>query len=105
MRLTKSASKESYVKAVEGRIQALAQAHTLLSESRWQGADVKRLAMEEIAPYRGVDPARVQVVGRRFRLRLNVPKASRLFCMSSQPIRRNTVRYPCRKALSRSIGR
>jgi two-component sensor histidine kinase/DNA-binding response OmpR family regulator len=63
VRLSKSSSKEGYVKAVEGRIQALAQAHTLLSESRWQGADVKRLAMEEIAPYCNPDPARIKVEG------------------------------------------
>lgn len=63
VRLTRSATKEGYIKSVEGRIHALAQAHTLLSESRWQGADVGRLVMEEVAPYSGSDPARVQIHG------------------------------------------
>jgi PAS domain S-box-containing protein len=63
VRLTKAKSQEAYAKAVEGRIQALAQAHTLLSESRWQGTDVERLLTEELAPYRGVDNSRVQIEG------------------------------------------
>jgi PAS domain S-box-containing protein len=63
VRLTRSPTKDGYIKAVEGRIQALAQAHTLLSESRWRGADVCRLVMEEVAPYRSPDPKRVRIDG------------------------------------------
>src|SRR5262249_12253185 len=39
----------------EGRIKALARAHTLLSDSRWRGADLATLVAEELAPYRGGD--------------------------------------------------
>jgi len=63
VRLTRASSQQAYVKAVEGRIHALAQAHTLLSESRWQGADMGRLVREELAPYGSGDNARVQVEG------------------------------------------
>ena len=42
---------KAYIAAVEGRIGALSRAHTLLSESRWQGADLGRLVEEELAPY------------------------------------------------------
>ncbi|MBI5110736.1 MAG: response regulator [Rhodovulum sp.] len=52
VRLTAATSPHSYVASVEGRIRALAQAHTLLSESRWKGADVRRLVDEELEPYR-----------------------------------------------------
>jgi PAS domain S-box-containing protein len=52
VRLTHAQTKQAYVTAVEGRIHALAQAHTLLSETRWQGADIQRLVSEELAPYR-----------------------------------------------------
>ena len=38
--------------AVEGRIKALSHAHMLLSESRWEGADLGRLVREELDPYR-----------------------------------------------------
>ncbi len=52
VRLARADTIEGYTQAVEGRIRALAQTHELLSQSRWQGADVHRLVMEEIAPYR-----------------------------------------------------
>jgi len=53
VRLTRARDVESHVTAVEGRIQALARAHVLLSQSRWQGADLGTLVEEELAPYRG----------------------------------------------------
>jgi PAS domain S-box-containing protein len=63
VRLTHANSQESYVAAVEGRIHALAQAHTLLSETRWQGAHIERLVSEEMAPYRGAGASRVVIGG------------------------------------------
>lgn len=63
VRLTHADSPEVYVAAVEGRIHALAQAHTLLSETRWQGADLDRLVSEELAPYRGGENSRVTIAG------------------------------------------
>jgi PAS domain S-box-containing protein len=55
IRLTRARSVEEYVAAIEGRIKALARAHTLLSESRWQGADLATLVGEELDPYRAGD--------------------------------------------------
>ena len=55
IRLTRARSVEDYVSAIEGRIKALARAHTLLSDSRWNGADLTTLAAEELAPYRSGD--------------------------------------------------
>lgn len=52
LRLTKTQNVDAYVAAVEGRIKALSHAHMLLSESRWQGADLGRLVTEELEPYR-----------------------------------------------------
>jgi PAS domain S-box-containing protein len=63
VRLTHANSQEGYVAAVEGRIHALAQAHTLLSETRWQGAHIERLVSEEMAPYRGAGASRVVIGG------------------------------------------
>lgn len=57
VRLTRSNTQEDYKEAVEGRIQALAHAHTLLSQNRWQGADIGRLVYEELAPYGRGEPA------------------------------------------------
>jgi two-component sensor histidine kinase/DNA-binding response OmpR family regulator len=55
IRLTRARSVDDYVLAIEGRIRALARAHTLLSDSRWNGADLATLAAEELAPYRSGD--------------------------------------------------
>ena len=55
IRLTRAKSVEEYVQALEGRIKALARAHTLLSDSRWRGADLATLVGEELAPYRASD--------------------------------------------------
>ena len=52
IRLTRAESVEDYVLAIEGRIKALSRAHTLLSDSRWRGADLGTLVAEELAPYR-----------------------------------------------------
>jgi PAS domain S-box-containing protein len=90
VRLTRSDSKENYVKAVEGRIQALAQAHTLLSESRWQGADVKRLVVEEIAPYRGADPARVRAEGPAVSL---APERAQSLALALHELATNSAKY------------
>ena len=48
VRLTRSDTVKSYIAAVEGRIGALARAHTLLAQSRWQGTDLARLVDEEL---------------------------------------------------------
>jgi PAS domain S-box-containing protein len=90
VRLTRSDTKENYVKAVEGRIQALAQAHTLLSESRWQGADVKRLVVEEIAPYRGADPRRVRADGPAVSL---APERAQSLALALHELATNSAKY------------
>jgi len=52
IRLTRAKSVDDYVQTIEGRIKAVARAHTLLSDSRWSGADLATLVAEELAPYR-----------------------------------------------------
>ncbi|HXD43956.1 MAG TPA: response regulator [Pseudolabrys sp.] len=99
VRLTRSATKEGYIKSVEGRIHALAQAHTLLSESRWQGAEVGRLVMEEVAPYSGSDPARVQIHGSPIALS---PERSQNLALVLHELATNSAKYG---ALSAPDGR
>lgn len=52
-----------YVTALERRIKSMAHAHSLLSESRWEGASLQRLAREELAHYDGPRSARVGIAG------------------------------------------
>jgi PAS domain S-box-containing protein len=51
VRLTRARDVSAYVQAVEGRITALARVHTVLSLSSWQGAEIRGLVAEELAPY------------------------------------------------------
>ena len=63
VRLAKRDDIQEFIVGVEGRINALAQTHELLSRSRWEGADVLRLVLEELAPYQGEKPQRVSAIG------------------------------------------
>ncbi len=40
-----------FVEGLDGRIQSMAKAHSLLSESRWEGVSIERLMREELNPY------------------------------------------------------
>ena len=93
IRLTRAKNVEDYVAAVEGRIKALARAHTLLSDSRWHGADLGTLVEEELAPYRSRRQDRDQ--GPNISLSPRPRKGSRSRCTSSPPTRPSTAR--CRR--------
>jgi len=46
-----SSTMEQFVKALEGRIQSMAAAHSLLSLSRWHGVGLADLVRDQLAPY------------------------------------------------------
>ena len=49
--LSKGDTAEAVKASIGGRIQALSNAHSLLSQTRWEGAALDRLVREELAPY------------------------------------------------------
>lgn len=51
LRLTAKADPQALITAVEGRVQALARAHTLLAEGRWEGADFQTILRGELDPF------------------------------------------------------
>ena len=51
LRLTPRGDAEAYARAVEGRVMALARAHTLLAAGRWTGAGLRALLEAELAPF------------------------------------------------------
>ncbi|WP_198383462.1 sensor histidine kinase [Roseomonas sp. KE2513] len=51
LRLTRAPDQATYVRAVEGRVAALARAQTLLTQSGWSGADLRTLLEGELAPF------------------------------------------------------
>jgi PAS domain S-box-containing protein len=61
--LTQADTPELLKQAIEGRIQALANVHALFVKSRWAGAELRSLVMQEILPYQSGDDSRVEVEG------------------------------------------
>lgn len=51
LRLTPRSNADTYASAVEGRVMALARSHTLLSQDRWAGANLRTLIEGEMAPF------------------------------------------------------
>jgi PAS domain S-box-containing protein len=99
VRLTRSDTMKSYVIAVEGRIDALSRAHTLLARSRWQGADLARLLDEELAPYRTGDPERIVIGGSKVLLD---PGTAQTLALALHELTTNAAKYG---ALSQGSGR
>lgn len=67
--LTIAPTTPQFVDAVKGRISALGRAHSLLSQSRWQGADLLQVIADETGPYER--PGQVRVRGPSLMLRPN----------------------------------
>ena len=63
VRLARRDSIRDFIEGVEGRIKALAQTHELLSHARWEGADILRLILDELAPYQNEKSTRVTAIG------------------------------------------
>jgi PAS domain S-box-containing protein len=60
VKLSKSDTLEGLKQAIEGRIQALANVHSLFVQTRWIGAELSTIARQELAPYeKGETRARI----------------------------------------------
>ena len=51
VRLSQSETPDGLKRAIEGRIQSLANVHSLFVKTRWIGADLSTIATQELAPY------------------------------------------------------
>jgi two-component sensor histidine kinase len=97
--LTQAEKISDFVNAVGGRIQALAHAHSLLAQSRWEGADLKRLIEEELAPFRGPRGPLVELAGPNLVL---APSAAQSITMVIHELATNAAKHG---ALTASEGR
>jgi PAS domain S-box-containing protein len=97
--LTRADNIAQFVAAVEGRVQALARAHSLLSESRWRGANISDIIEEELAPYRAPHFDRVRISGTSLSLD---PSTAQALALALHELATNAAKYG---ALSQPSGR
>lgn len=51
VRMSRADSVEAFQEAVQGRVQAMARAHSVLASNRWSGGDLLTLVREELRPF------------------------------------------------------
>jgi len=97
LRLTRAESLPAYVTAVEGRIKALSRAHTVLSQSRWHGADLRGLVNEELAPYRVGNAEKIKTTGPEVLLQ---PASAQTLALALHELATNAAKYGALSSLS-----
>ena len=99
VRLSNSDTSDDLKQLIEGRIDALAKVHTLFVESRWAGAELHRLATQELLAYSGEKEARVRIDGPAVMLE---PSTAQTVAISLHELATNAAKYG---SLSAADGR
>jgi two-component sensor histidine kinase len=97
--LSHADTSERLKQAIEGRIQALANVHSLFVESRWTGAELLTIATQELAPYATPAAPRVRISGAQVVLE---PNAAQSVAVTLHELATNAAKYG---ALSAAEGR
>ena len=95
VRLTRGDDVKAYIQAVEGRINALARVHTILSLSSWQGAEIGKLVEEELAPYATGD--QIAFSGSEIQLQ---PATAQTLALALHELVTNSAKYGALSTLS-----
>jgi PAS domain S-box-containing protein len=90
VRLSQSDTSDGLKQLIEGRITALAKVHTLFVESRWAGAELHRLATQELLAYSQTKEARVRILGPAVMLE---PTTAQTVAISLHELATNAAKY------------
>lgn len=95
VQLTQAETVAGFRRMVAGRIQSLARTHNLLAENRWEGVELHRLAVDELAPFGltesdQIDPSRFVIEGPIVRLK---PAAAQALALVVHELVTNAVKY------------
>lgn len=98
-----AASVVAFVGDLHGRLRAMAKAHSLLSRSRWEGAELRSLVEEELHPHLGGEGGvpRVAIAGPDIRLR---PKAALAVSLALHELATNAAKYGALSARAGRVG-
>lgn len=75
VKLSQSDTPEGLKQAIEGRIRALANVHSLFVQTRWIGAELSAIARQELAPYFEEGETRARIKGPQVLLEPNVAQS------------------------------
>jgi two-component sensor histidine kinase len=90
VRLSRSDTPGGSKKAIEGRIDALANVHSLFVQSRWTGAELGDLVKQELSPYSGGAETRTRINGPTIILK---PDAAQAMAMALHELATNATKY------------
>ena len=76
VKLSQSHSLQGLKQAIEGRIRALANVHSLFVQTRWIGAELSAIARQELAPYFEEGETRARINGPQVLLEPNVAQST-----------------------------
>ena len=88
--LSRSDTSEGLKQAIEGRLRALANVHSLFVETRWIGAELSTIATQELAPYSAKDDSRVRIDGPSVLLE---PNAAQAIAVALHELATNAAKY------------
>ena len=97
--LSQSDTVDGLKKAIDGRIQALANVHRLFVESRWAGAELHSVVSQELLPYCQEGEIRVRIDGPKLMLE---PDTAQTIAVTLHELATNAAKYG---ALSTNTGR
>ena len=87
---SRSDTSEGLKDVISGRIQAMANVHSLFVETRWEGAEISAIIKHELAPYLDENDARVRMEGPETVLK---PSAAQAVALSLHELATNASKY------------